>query len=299
MGGFGSGRWNWHHKRVTAEESKRLYVKSYLEDLRKIERGELRQAMYTPNWICGGQPSGNVLLTLAGSGEGITAWLNYTATPATGQATNHHYQIGLTYTLTPWGSRRYWWTCPACGRRCGVLYMPPGVARFACRACHDLTYTTCQESHSGERFLAALLANTSMGDITPAEYEALIAWDREGKPPKKLQRYFDRQLPRILAELQQETQADQAAKYSRYLSAGELRELAGLSAGELEALHTARLLVPDYEGKYRPKLAGWAGKLATLLHAGWNIDELRRWSAGRWSTPNPRAWPPDWAAWAE
>jgi hypothetical protein len=35
----------------------------------------------------------------------------------------------------------------SCGRRVGKLYLPPAGGYFGCRHCHDLTYTSCQESH--------------------------------------------------------------------------------------------------------------------------------------------------------
>src|SRR5437667_350708 len=41
-------------------------------------------------------------------------------------------------------SGRWWGRCP-CGRRVGKLYLPAGATRFACRHCHGLTYTSCQE----------------------------------------------------------------------------------------------------------------------------------------------------------
>ena len=35
----------------------------------------------------------------------------------------------------------------SCGRRVGKLYLPPGGRYYGCRYCHELTYTSCQESH--------------------------------------------------------------------------------------------------------------------------------------------------------
>jgi len=48
--------------------------------------------------------------------------------------------VHLCYSALGSGGRRPWWTCPACGRRCGVLYLRGGV--FACRCCHDLVYAS-------------------------------------------------------------------------------------------------------------------------------------------------------------
>ncbi len=33
-----------------------------------------------------------------------------------------------------------WFICPACRRRVGKLYLPPGEAVFLCRKCHGLGY---------------------------------------------------------------------------------------------------------------------------------------------------------------
>lgn len=102
---------------------------------------------------------------------------------------------------------------------------------------------------------------------------------------------------RVLREWLARDRAWKEARYAGYLSAGELVDQAGLTEAQLDELQRARLLVPDREGRYRPKLAGWARKLAELLASGWEIPEIKAWSSGRWSTPNPRAWPPareDW-----
>lgn len=45
--------------------------------------------------------------------------------------------------------KRFYFKCPGlddpCGRRVGKLFLPPGERRFACRACHNLTYRSCKE----------------------------------------------------------------------------------------------------------------------------------------------------------
>lgn len=49
-------------------------------------------------------------------------------------------QISLTTTLCHFGGERYWFECPSCSKRIGVLYKAGEY--FACRTCHDLTYHT-------------------------------------------------------------------------------------------------------------------------------------------------------------
>ena len=49
-------------------------------------------------------------------------------------------RMTLTPTPTRHEGRRWWYACPACNRRAGVLHLPPGEKFFACRSCHDLSY---------------------------------------------------------------------------------------------------------------------------------------------------------------
>jgi hypothetical protein len=36
--------------------------------------------------------------------------------------------------------RRWWFLCPGCNRRMGVLYLSPGRTEFRCRGCYSLRY---------------------------------------------------------------------------------------------------------------------------------------------------------------
>jgi len=49
-------------------------------------------------------------------------------------------RVALTPTPIHDKGRRWWYTCPACNRRAGVLHLPPGEVFFGCRSCHDLSY---------------------------------------------------------------------------------------------------------------------------------------------------------------
>jgi len=59
-------------------------------------------------------------------------------------------EIALTRTPANLGGYRYWFLCPYCSRRVVRLYLPPDARDFKCRTCHDLTYTSCQESHKDD-----------------------------------------------------------------------------------------------------------------------------------------------------
>ena len=44
------------------------------------------------------------------------------------------------------GGRRWWFSCPVSGRRCGVLYLPRGASRFASAKGHGLDYAVTRMS---------------------------------------------------------------------------------------------------------------------------------------------------------
>jgi hypothetical protein len=50
------------------------------------------------------------------------------------------YSLRVLRDATPSGGSRWWWGCPGCGRRCGLLYLVAGRPRLACRTCLGLTY---------------------------------------------------------------------------------------------------------------------------------------------------------------
>ena len=56
-------------------------------------------------------------------------------------------RMTLTPTPTRHEGRRWWYACPACNRRAGVLHLPPGEKFFACRSCHDLSYRSRWRGH--------------------------------------------------------------------------------------------------------------------------------------------------------
>jgi hypothetical protein len=75
--------------------------------------------------------------------------LFYTFT-RTGEAVK--YSVRLATTTPKYGGIRWWFLCPLapnrnlCYRRVAKLYLPPGGKYYGCRTCHNLTYTSCQES---------------------------------------------------------------------------------------------------------------------------------------------------------
>jgi hypothetical protein len=58
--------------------------------------------------------------------------------------------VKLTNTKPRFGGVRWWFVCPgvSCGRRVGVLCLPPDDVHFRCRHCHNLAYHCQQSAHS-------------------------------------------------------------------------------------------------------------------------------------------------------
>ena len=152
MGGSGSTRWNWYSKRWTAEDCLKLSI----FDLRRLfgaavfaERqpraslilwsrrdGSIRSSIgYDLIW----KPTPQITLryTPSGASQAVVETIKLQSTPC-------HY-----------GGERWWYTCPMCERRVGVLYYRQAVlmrgGEWACRHCHDLTYTSTQEAHVLDR----------------------------------------------------------------------------------------------------------------------------------------------------
>ena len=199
------------------------------------------------------------------------------------------YIVQLTTTSLPWGGNRYWFTCPnsTCRRRVGKLYLPPGSIYFACRACHGLTYRSCQEhGHSENPFgvIAAQMQAVCPG-ITEKDVEALL----DHRHTKHMKQILLEQCARDLTNLPD--------PYEHYLTSAELCRRGGLEKNDLEKLFACHLLLPDHKDKFRPALVKWAGKLAYLLNQGWEPDEIKRWAKGRFQTVNPKQWPPDRSDW--
>ena len=66
--------------------------------------------------------------------------LSYVITDSQGNSTPCDNEISLITTPCNLGGVRYWFGCPHCGRRVGVLYLAPGDVYFRCRHCNNLSY---------------------------------------------------------------------------------------------------------------------------------------------------------------
>lgn len=66
--------------------------------------------------------------------------LSYSMSATNGERRSLSYPVRLVTSSCNYGSLRYWFACPQCGRRVGVLYL--GGERFLCRHCYNLSYSS-------------------------------------------------------------------------------------------------------------------------------------------------------------
>lgn len=152
MGGYGSTRWNWHNKRLAAEDCRRLPFRMFKRHLQAEQFGQV-------TWSRNGQVISTIGFQVKGEGQSpLSLWLKYTITRTNGEKRDVDYPIRLTTTPLPWGGIRHWFTCPGagCGRRVSVLYLATGRDYFLCRHCLRLSYRSRQEGYQERAFYGHL-----------------------------------------------------------------------------------------------------------------------------------------------
>ena len=167
----------YYNRKATADASCSLKM-SYLRK-RGMLSGE--EAFERISWVSsrtGKETSVIVGVNIANNGPLVI--LMYTITDRDGNKTDYNYAVSLVTTPCNFGGVRYWFGCPSCGRRVGVLYLAPGDVYFRCRYCNNLSYRSrnrCNMEAFGE---------------TSREIDRLRSqikrWTWRGLPTKKVRR---------------------------------------------------------------------------------------------------------------
>jgi hypothetical protein len=161
------------------ESCLRFTPRSLARAIQRVRSGEYERDIVPLSWSQGGRPAGNILVFVERRVAALVARLSYSVTPAGGEKVSRDYPVILTSTpsnLPGNAGRRWWFICPLvvsgrpCRRRVGVLYSSGGW--FGCRHCHNLTYTSCNESHQYRRLAASL--GGELRDFSPAELEEAL-----------------------------------------------------------------------------------------------------------------------------
>ena len=102
-------------------------------------------------WTCRGEPSGNISYK-CDMRDPNDSWmeLRFTVTTrSTGEKRDYVQRVPLSFTVPPFGGKRWWMHCPANGSRAGNLYCPRGADTFASRKAWRLGYQCQREAARG------------------------------------------------------------------------------------------------------------------------------------------------------
>lgn len=172
MGGLGSGR----TRRHTCIDDCLTIDTTWLRR-HKMLPGQQGRAVSTIEWrkwtetdfISRREHTYRALACLSGPNEEPALLLHYQAELVSESGSKkqqkHTHRVSLVSTACYFGSVRWWFACPHCGRRSRVLYINPKCGELArmtpqCRLCADLHYASQMQSYiekhkSYERYLLA------------------------------------------------------------------------------------------------------------------------------------------------
>lgn len=136
MGGYGSGRWNWHSKKTVVEDCLALSISEVVGHAlpRMVFEKRINWAG-SISWrrVRTGEVVSSVGYQLLFDDDGTRLVLDYKSTYRDGTQQFWNYPVSLVTTPCNYGGLRWWFECPGCGRRAGKLFIPPQSGQFACR----------------------------------------------------------------------------------------------------------------------------------------------------------------------
>jgi hypothetical protein len=187
---YGAGRPGY---KATAESLQRVDVRLW------AQRGYFADHMerhFSWSWTRGGEPSGNIAVHTTSA----SATLTYrTKSHGNDEWQDRRDYVSVSQTPCRYGGLRHWFHCPACNRRCEVLYLRAG--RFACRHCQRVAYTS-QSGGVMDRMahkmhkLRARIENGRPKGMRWANYERLI--EQVCTIEELIDREFARRVGRLL-----------------------------------------------------------------------------------------------------
>jgi hypothetical protein len=129
---WGAGRPGWRRR---CEDFLQL-------DIRQMHRvGRLNPGSYGWEWISSSASSASVCINVDDTGVTLT----YTLATIGGNLVHTSIAIALEQTPCNFGGGREWFKCPACRRRCAIVYGITSDGYFACRRCLVLAYSSESE----------------------------------------------------------------------------------------------------------------------------------------------------------
>ena len=168
------GRYYWG-KKPTAEESLGLSV--YNLKRRGMLTGHTAVEI---TWVSSGSGKESTVSVIVEITDDPHVTLIYSLTDREGNKTDYNYEVSLLTTPCTYGGVRYWFACPVCHERVGVLYLAPGNVYFMCRHCNNITY------HSRNRCRIESFGHTSR-QIEKLQTE-IKRWTWRGRPTRKVRK---------------------------------------------------------------------------------------------------------------
>ena len=154
MGGIGSGTWLRLNAKATTEQLLALDVNSLARD--GILRVGMAGLLYWLDAGTGKRLASAFYSTWSSENDIRMFEISY----RWNACQTIKSQIRLQSTSPTFSGARWWFTCPlssggiSCSRRVVKLYVREGM--FGCRHCHDLTYSSCQQSRERQRLCEQL-----------------------------------------------------------------------------------------------------------------------------------------------
>ncbi len=159
MGGWNSGR---RGGRPVADTALKVDLTWMLRN-HKAAPGQFVRGSLA--WNCRGEPSGNISYS-CDMRDPDDAWieLRFTVTTrSTGERRNYVQRVQLSFTVPPFGGKRWWMHCPVNGSRAGILYCPRGADTFASRKAWRLGYQSQRQSGSDKIFERLFRLQSKLG----------------------------------------------------------------------------------------------------------------------------------------
>ena len=190
MGGYGSGR---HGGWPTVEACDTLVIS--VDDItRPIRRGLRKLGIQsiadgrvaelpwrTWHWTLSGDdaPWASVECRLELRARTGTAWLRYDVDHFSHRTGPQEYPVSMVTTPCRFGGLRWWWICPATGRRVRKLYLPNGGTRFLSRGpgAYKLAYASQRQGRTDRMHVRSRRLYARLG----ANYNGPLG---NGFPPK-------------------------------------------------------------------------------------------------------------------
>lgn len=172
------GRYYWD-KKNTVEESRSVSISFLKKHGYFSEPCSMSSTLTWKN--CYGEEVGSISVFVSTMYEENYVRFYYTVTDrSSGGKTDYDYEVSLLTTDCNFGGVRYWFGCPYCGMRVGVLYLAPGDVYFRCRHCNNLSYRS--RNCSGPELWGETSRQIEMLQ------SQVKRWTYRGRPTRKVRR---------------------------------------------------------------------------------------------------------------